>query len=663
MKLLFGPILLALCVGALNAPAQVAADAGTNRLDYLASLSLNDLLVTSVSKKPEKQFDSAAAVFVLGNEEIVRSGARTLPDALRLVPGVQVAQMDASFSAVGARGFSGRFANKLLVLVDGRAVYTPAFGGVYWEDQNIPLESIDRIEVIRGPGGTLWGANAVNGVINIVTKDAKDTQGWVVNGGGGNFEQGFGYAQYGLKLSENANLRTYLKYDHAGPFDVTSGVPGHDRSQSLRTGLRYDWHAAANQITFQGDYSYGQFGHEYTEPAFVPPFAKTTAANRIAKGGNALVRWTHYFEDETDLQVQAYYDHVDNREVIFGYELDTYDVDMQHRIRLPWRQELVYGFGYRLRSDESRNHDTNFVFLPSQRTQQLVSVFAQDEITLVEERLRLILGSKLEHNDYTGWEVQPNARLVWTPTPAQTIWGAVSRAIRSPGRSERDLVINLPAAGTAPPVIPRGFGSSNFESEILLAYELGYRVRPFSNLTLDWTGYYFDYDRLGTAGIGQTLYESRPGVPLIVVPTLFGLNGGHGYTYGFEFSAEVRLDDWWHIRGGYSLLQEHLIGNAFAGGGGDPEQQALIRSSFDVPHDVRLDLTGRYVDNFKKFSLPGYLEMDARLAWRVNKTVELAIAGRNLISPRHIEFVPETSTRTAVTQAARTVYAEITLRF
>ncbi|MHB8522174.1 MAG: TonB-dependent receptor plug domain-containing protein [Limisphaerales bacterium] len=640
-----------------------AADVGADdRVALLQNVSLDDLLVTTASRKPEKRFDTAASVSVLTGEEIERSGARSLGDALRLVPGVQVAQLDGSFSAISARGFSDGYANKLLVLVDGRAVYTPAFGGVTWEDQGVPLGEIDRIEVIRGPGGTLWGANAVNGVINIITKDAKDSQGWLINSGGGSLDRGFGSVRYGTKVGENGYLRLYVKSDDQGPFDTASGLPGQDGWLTARTGLRYDLHSGDNHVTLQGDYYYGQFGHVYLDPSFSAPFTVTNATDRIGVGGNAMFRWTHSFSDGTDWQLQAYYDNTTGRNPIFHYTLDTYDLDFQHRIRLPWRQELVYGAGYRLLSDHSSNLDPNLLFLPPMRNQQLASAFAQDEITLVQDRLRFILGSKFEHNDYTGFEIQPNARLVWTPTAAQTLWGAVSRAIRSPSRTERDIILNLLPVSTTPLIVPRGYGSSDFGSEALLAYELGYRIRPVDNVSLDWSGYYFNYDRLGTAGFGTPFLEVTPGVPHVVAP-LFGLNAGYGRTYGFEASADVEVQAGWHLRGGYSLLQEDLVGNTFAGGGKDPMQQAFLRSSMDFPKDVRLDVTVRYVDAIRSLQVPGYVEADVRVAWRPINHLELAIVGQNLLAPRHAEFGQEGSVPTLITDVPRMVYGQVTLRF
>jgi iron complex outermembrane receptor protein len=656
----------------LAGPGLAAADAPaaeTDRLQALQALSLEDLVVTSVSRKEENAFRSAAAVTVLPEEEIRRSGVRSIPEALRLATGVQVGRLTGSQWAVSTRGFADRFANKLLVLTDGRAVYNPAFGGVYWNVQDYLLEDLERIEVVRGPGGTLWGANAVNGVVSILTKDARDTQGTLAQAGYGTAEQGFLAARHGFRLGENGHVRVFGKYDNQDTFEPLPGeAPAHDDQRATRAGLRADWHLPDDHFTLQGEYYYAIAGGLVYEPTFTPPHVRVDISDIRGTGGHVLGRWTRSFATAGELQVQAYYDRLEQDSPAFEYALDTFDLAAQHRLPLPWRQELVYGLGYRLASDETGEDNPNRFFVPAGRNQQLFSAFAQDEITLAEDRLRLIAGTKLEHHDYIGWQVQPNVRLAWTPDERHTVWAAVSRAVRSPSRTERDIRLTLLQQGTVNglPLFPRGYGSFGVEPfgpEVLHAYELGWRVRPLPSLTFDLTGFYFDYDDLGSAGIGTPFLETGGGDPRIILP-LTADNGATAESAGFEAAAEWAVTEEWRLRAGYSLLHVDLDTPTFAGGGRDPDQQWFLRSSLDLPGDVQLDAWARYVDGIPGIGIGAYFDVDLRVAWQATDRLEVAVVGQNLCSPQRQEFLANQGGQvTQTTQVPRGVYGQVTLRF
>ncbi|TMP97944.1 MAG: TonB-dependent receptor [Verrucomicrobia bacterium] len=608
-------ILLACAGGALS---QTNVTVGTP--GELKKLSLEELLnieVTSVSRRPEKLSETASAIQVITQEDIRRSGATSLPEALRLASNLQVAQADARQWAISARGFNNTLANKLLVMIDGRAVYTPLYAGVFWEVQNVLLEDVDRIEVVSGPGGTLWGANAVNGVINIITRSAKDTQGLLVTGGGGSLLQDFGAVRYGGAAGSNFFYRIYGQRFDRNNSVLANGNNARDQWDMTQGGFRTDWFPSdANTVTFQGD-SYA--GSEQGAPA-----------DTKVDGQNAVGRWTHAFSQESELQVQMYFDRtwrkIPNQ---LAEDLKTYDLDFQHRFACGERQTIVYGAGYRLMQDRVKNTPM-FSFLPPNRDLQLFSGFVQDEITLVPERLKFTIGTKLEHNDFSGWEVQPSARLAWMPATNQILWAAISRAVRSPSRIDSDFFFPSPPV---PPGVTNFSGSRGFDSENLLAYELGYRIQPFSRVSLSAAPYYNFYKDLRS--VDQTS------------PTGFVFeNHFKGEVWGIELSANYQATDWWRFRGGYNYLHKHLwptSTNALASvrEGNDPQNQFSLQSIMDLPAHLQFDATVRYVDTLPSPNVPSYLTFDVRVAWQF-KSLELSIVGQNLLDHRHPEFVTAT---------------------
>jgi iron complex outermembrane receptor protein len=609
-------------------------------LKKLSLESLLDIEVTSVSKRPEKLTETASAIQVITGEDIRRSGASSLSEALRLASNLEVAQVDSRQWAISARGFSSTTANKLQVLIDGRSVYTPLFSGVFWDVQDTLLVDVDRIEVISGPGATLWGANAVNGVINVISKHSKDTQGLLLEGGGGTELRGFGGMRYGGSLSSNLHYRVYGKiFDR----DSTVAANGQDATNDWHMGqggFRLDWDASdANRFTVQGDIYDGRIAQAGTN------------GDIVVTGGNVIGRWSHSFSEDSDFNLQLYYDRT-HRDIpgTFGEDLDTFDVDFDHRFALGEWNAMVWGLGYRWTEDDVENTPM-LAFLPPRLTRHLFSGFVQDEITLVRDRLHLTLGTKLEHNDYTGFEYQPGARLAWRVTPRQTVWGAVSRAVRSPSRIDNDFF--MPGM---PPFV-RLQGGTNFVSEELMAYELGYRIQPHERLSLSVAVYYHDYDKL------RSTERINPPAPFPIVIA----NGQEGESYGVELTADYRITDWWRLRAGYNEMRVDIRAkpgsNDPSNGGNeshDPNRQFSLRSSWDLlPGRLELDAAFRYVSKIANQGVPDYAELDLRLAWRVADDVEISVVGQNLLHDHHAEFGAPAA-RQAI---ERSVYGKLTWRF
>lgn len=657
----------------------------------LTALGLEDLMnveVMSASKKVQRLSDTAAAAFVITQEDMRRSGATSIADALRLAPGVDVARIDANKWAVSIRGFNGRFSNKLLVLMDGRSLYTPLFSGVFWDVQDTMLEDIDRIEVIRGPGAALWGANAINGVINIITKSAESTKGGLVSAGAGTTEKGFASARYGMKLSEKTDFRLYAKNLHRGSGVDASGNDTHDSWQTSRGGFRLDARATERDtLTFQGDYYDGTIGETYglySIPTLLNPTRYRVAnTDTGVRGGNLLSRWQRKFSDTDELSFQAYYDRTEREMVIATEKRDTLDLEFQHRLQLGSRNNLIWGLGYRFSHDDI-SRTAILSFDPLQKGDQLFSAFLHDEITLVPERMALILGSRFEQNDYSGFEVQPNGRLLYTPTPQHTLWLAVSRAVRTPSRGDFDIQYNhsvLPPPIPPPVPFPLNqlptqitvYGSRNFQSLELLSYELGYRTEPIPHVSLDMAAFYNEYSNLRTLRTGAPSFDS------LLTPTYMRLpfvvaNDLHGRTYGAEVSLTWAPMPWWRLQASYSYLQMKMmldngsndLLNRDGIEGSNPQNQFSLRSSFDVGRQVEMDLWLRGVDRLPFAgaigSIPGYVTGDVRLAWKPLKNLELSLVGQNLLHTHNQEFYPELI-NTLPSEVSRSFYGKITWNF
>lgn len=564
---------------------------------------------------------------MITHEDILRSGAISLPEALRLAPNLQVALSNANTYAITARGFNTSSANKLLVLIDGRTVYTPLNASVFWDMQDVMLDDVERIEVISGPGGTLWGANAVNGVINIITRTAADTQGLLVRVDAGNDDRG-GALRHGWRLGEQTSMRLYAKKsDHDGTVKA-NGSPVADAWQGAQAGFRVDRKAGHDGWTWQGDIYDGQ--------------ADITGGDRDVSGANLLTRWSRALGEGSGLQLQVYYDHVQRHQVSvlpgfgglpFNLDLDTLDIDFQHRTLLGADHEFVWGGGYRYMDLRTMGNPL-FRFSPQDSKLSLSNVFVQDTLQL-KPGLKLTLGGKVEHNRYTGPEFQPNVRLAWKPDDNHLWWGAVSHVARTPSPIDRNFEVLTALNGGNPAASPyngRLLGGQDFVSETLTAYELGYRAQPLSNLSYSVSSFYNEYTRLRSI-------ERLAGGDFVLG------NGVAARTYGVGLWSQYLVNERWRLSAGFNRLFERFHfrpgstdpGSASAGAN-DPRYQASVRSSHDLTDLMTFDVSVRAVGALPNPSVPAYVALDMRAAWTVAKGVVLSLTGLNLLDARHPEF-------------------------
>ena len=649
----------------------------------VTALSLEELLsveITSVSKKAEKASDAAAAVFVVTQEDIKRSGATSIPEVLRMVPGLQVAQIDANKWAVSSRGFNGFSSNKLLVLMDGRTVYNPLFSGVLWNAQDTMLDDIERIEVIRGPGASLWGANAVNGVINIISKHSVDTQGGLLTAGTGSEEKGFGAARYGAKVNDHTTYRVYGKNFYRGDLESANGSKANDDWHQARGGFRLDSAAPDSPYSFtiQGDGYNGNADATTNIPTTSLPYTTNINNPSNIRGGNFLTRLTRKEKDNSEMSLQAYYDLARSNDRLLGDERGTADIEFQHRFQATAKQELTWGLGYRYSHDVLENSPT-FSFDPASRTDMLLSGFVQDEITLVDDLLRLTLGSKFEHNDYTGYEVQPNARLLYTPHKHHTFWAAVSQAVRTPSQAEHNIRISsaiVPNAALPAPLslLPPGLaefvinGNEEYRSEKLIAYEIGYRTQVHEKLAFDATAFLNDYSRLRTTPPSAIpfIMTGNPALPYQL--NYEAGNTMEGNAYGFELVADAKPLDWWRLQLAYTFLRLdlHETGQGLLASedaeGESPRNQISLRSMMNLCSSVTFDTWLRYVDNLPTYGIDSYVALDARVGWQINPALELSLVGRNLLDNAQPEF-GSLYINIIPSEIERSVYAQVRMTF
>lgn len=653
--------------------AHTAAEA-VNHPPDLTELTLEQLMnieITSASKKAEPLWESAAAVFVISGEDIRRTGVKSIPEALRLAPGLQVAQFGANRWAISARGFNATFSNKLLVLIDGRSVYTPLFAGVFWDVQDTLLEDIDRIEVIRGPGGTLWGANAVNGVINVITKQARSTQGGYLEVGGGSEERGFVGTRYGGRVGDNLFYRGYFKYANRDNLVTATGREGIDDWRTYRGGFRLDWEPSTRDtLTVQGDLYKGDFGQTLTSPSLLPPFSTSANGRDDFAGGNLLTRWKHKTTDRRETSLQFYYDRTHRDELLFREMRDTVDLEFQYRFPIGARHDLIWGMGTRVTIDNIDN-SPSLVFTPTRRTDHLVSGFIQDQIVLIHDRLTLTLGSKFEHNSFSGFEAQPNARLVYSPNAWNRVWTAVSRAVRTPARFERDVRTNVAAfpSPVGPTTLVQTAGNSDFTSEELLAFELGYRVQPVEWLTVDLAGFYTINDNLRTSEPGSPTLAMSASPPHIVQPFLFD-NRMSGNTYGVEIASTWHPVNFWRLHLNYSYLKIELHPDATSvektqDQRRSPRHQVQVRSLVDLPWHLQFDASAFFVDRLPKLepTVPSYVRLDLRLGWRPTQAFDLSVVGQNLLDNRHPEWGSIFGVPVRPLEVQRSAYVQASWRF
>jgi iron complex outermembrane receptor protein len=668
---------LLICVPALAQKGGQATGSGVD----LSKMNIEDLMnvqVSSVSKKEEKLSRTAAAIFVINAEDIRRSGATSVPDALRMVPGLDVGQINGSTWAISARGFNQQFTNKLLVMIDGRVVYTSTFAGVFWDTiSDFPLEDIARIEVIRGPGGTVWGANAVVGVINIFTKEASETRGGMVVAQGGNIDQESGMVQYGGKLKEGTDYRVYTKYFNRANLLDLNGQNGEDGWHQLRGGFRVDSALSSNDsLMVEGDIATGREGElGFVLPSVTSPgYLAESEHIQIANGSLESV-WNHVYSARSDTSLQVSYDRHKRDDPQNPETRDTLDFDFQHHIALGGRQDVVWGLGYRYTTDLILGSLT-VAMNPVRSTHQVFDGFFQDEIALVSDRLYLTGGMKLEHNDYTGFEVMPSVRMTWAPSASQMFWIAVSRALRAPSRNDTDLVLNIGNIGTsASPNLLRLYGNPQYQDERLISYEMGYRTAFGKHLSVDLAAYFDDYDNLPTTEPGLPFPESTP-LPAHEVSPLIYENMMNGEVHGLEIAGTVKVTDRWTISPGYAFEQIHMHTDPTSADtqtapfveGAAPHHSAQLRSHFDLPKNVAWDAAayavGRLTNQgpFPTVTIPAYTRLDAGLTWKPWEQTSFSFVGQNLLQDHHLEF-EDVNGALQSSQIRRSAYAKVTWRF
>ena len=662
--------LLALGLGVpLPTPAQISTPRD------LTQYSLEDLMnvqVTSVSKREQKLSKTGAAIYVINQEDIRQSGATNIPDLLRMVPGLHVAQINAHTWAISVRGFTDKYGDKVLVMIDGRSVYSPLSSGVNWDQQDVPLEDIDRIEVIRGPGGTVWGANAVNGVINIITKNSKATPGGLITAGAGSQEAVQGLLQYGGAIGRKGAYRVFGDYANLGNAPSQNGESVTDGWHKSHLGFRSDWELSPKDtVTVQGDLFQSREA-QTIDTIFLNDLPREAIFDdQITVGaGNVLGRWDHTLSNGSGTSLQVYYDGYDRRERGIGERRNTVDVDFQHHLTLGSRNNIVWGGGYRVTSDRITPGYATF-YQPARRTDNLFSTFVQDEISLTPS-LGLTLGTKVEHNSYTGFQFEPSGQLVWNLTDRQTLWASASRAIREPARAD----FNIRADVALIPLDAGGFGiveltgTPNRKAERLYDFEVGYRAQVTPRVSLDITTFSSYYHGLQTQEPGDPFFTMDPPPLHLLIPIIFADNA-HAHNYGAEVFANWNVTHRWRISPGYTFLQMHVAGDPSTQ---DPDPGAIARESPKHQFQIRsfLNLTRRLEWDTTVFRVgglqgggdeptPGYTRLDSRLAWRVGESLELSIVGQNLLSPGHVEFHDQFAILD--TLVARSVFGKFTWRF
>ncbi|HEU4829262.1 MAG TPA: TonB-dependent receptor [Gemmatimonadales bacterium] len=634
---------LACVLASLPVTARAQAGNRTPDLDAMDIEALGRITVTSASRGPEPVSHASTAIFVITREDMRRAGATSIPDALRLAPGLQVARVTARDWSVTARGFAEASPNKLLVLVDGRPVYSPLFAGVFWDVQAWPIADVDRIEVILGPGATLWGSNAVNGVINIITRSAAVTRGGRVSARTSTDAPIAAQARYGFGLGAASALRIYGMYSSREASKFPDGTEADDDWERGQGGFRFDSElGASDHLTIQGD-AYAGAGDQVARRVMVePPYAEFVPGRREVSGGNVLARWTRTLNQRSELRVQAYYDRAVRTQLpaTGRVAVDIADLEFQHRFAVGQRQNLVWGAGYRRISDELEDLFA-IGLVPPARSTYLLTAFAQDEIELVPSRFFATLGAKLERNDFTGLEFQPSARLRWSPSAGHTAWSSVSRAVRIPTRLDTDIRFIANVLPTSPLTLVRIDGNEEFDSESAVAAEAGYRGELSSRFSVDVSAYHSWYAQLRSTHPLPPVTEGE----FTVQPVTLG-NDASGRTWGGTAAVNWRPATRVLVRASYTRLEMRVTPDADAppgsqpaiNAGANPEQFGSLATYIDLPANLELHLIGRYVGELTAPVVAEYVEAGARLGWRVTPDLSIALRGENLLHDRHAEF-------------------------
>ena len=646
-------------------------------MEDFTELSIEELAnieVTSVSRKPQKLSHAATAIFVITGDEIRRSGVSSIPEALRMAPGIQVARISTNKWAITSRGFNSRYANKLLVQIDGRTLYSPLFSGVFWESHDTLLEDIDRIEVIRGPGGSLWGSNAVNGIINIITKEAKKTKGALATQSIGTADHTRAGMRYGAPLGNAGHGRLYATVDNHPESLGPDGDGQGDDWSTIQSGFRTDLSLhPRTQMTFQGDVYTGQLNERTPLPTFTPPYTATYENKNDTFGMNVLGRATHQFSIESDITLQCYYDRSEKEEAQQSWEGDLVDIDFQHRFHPTVRHEVIWGVGYRYYTD-SLNTTDDFILQEPSVNDNLFSAFIQDEIDL-SPSIQLTLGTKVEHNDYTEFEVLPNARVLWSPHASHSFWMAIARAVRTPNRIETQLCLRTsvipPGSPGNPTHLPMELlieGDEDIQPEELTSIEIGYRLSPEGSFSIDLTLFYYTYDDLiGLTPAPPKLNPTATPIRISQISTME--NAMEGQTWGLELTSNWEPIPIWRIQTAYSFFRASITPkDGYETSVTDdsdhaaPAHQISLRSGLDLPRNLFFDLWLRYVDDIQENTVAAYTELDVRFAWKPLPKVEFSIVGQNLLHESHPEFI-ETLLWVQPAEVERSVHVQATFSF
>ena len=633
--------------------------------DDLTEMSLEELMgieVTSVSKKSETKESAAAAITVITSDDIRRGGFTNVPEALRTVPGLQIARVDANRWAISVRGSTGLFANKLLVLIDGRSVYTPVFGGTYWDAQDYPIEDIERIEVVRGPGGTIWGANAVNGVINIITKNSKDTQGTLLSGYGGSQEYGLTGRQGGT-VGEDTHYRVYARGFGTRDFDINKNGDGNDEWRQARFGTRIDSELSdSDTLRISSDFSMQDNENGYLNPAGVPTFLDIDTHQY---GANLLINWDRQLSGDSKLQVKAYYNWTD-REFHVTETRHTADLEFQHSFSIMDNVSATWGGNYRYSTNHTGVNSIGFPLslTPNDEDVHIASGFGQVQVDLLDDMLTVTLGTKLGYYSWSGFEYQPSGRISLAPAKGHVIWGAVSRAVRTPTQAERDLSFTLP------PAPPNPFstvlsGDRSTRSENLLSFEIGYRFFPLERFNFEISAFWNEYDDVSSFA---PIAPAPPPVNNIVFANRDELT-----VRGVEVEANLLPTSWWRVKFAYSYLDMDTNMAPTSVSFGDskddnPKHQFNVQSFFELPLGFAFDVSVYYTDGVpgtlptaQTKNVEQYVRLDLRLGYKPTDWAEISLVGQNLTDRRHYESTDFTLGRS--TQVPRSGYAKVTLNF
>lgn len=631
-----------LFIGCLLLTLSFSSGYSATPIPDISSLDIEDLMqvqVTTLSRRPESSFDVPAAISVISQEDIRRSGAQTIPDALRLAPGVNVARINGSQWAISIRGFNGRYSNKLLVMIDGRSVYTHQFSGVLWEEQDTLLEDVERIEVIRGPGGTLWGANAVNGIINIITKHTRDTTGSLATLSAGDGQSGALTFRHGGLIGSNGTYRFGGRFASFGALRMVDGSgSGHDGWNLLSGSFRADWEPRqSDSITVEGEIFQNHPELIKSVVVLEPPFVNRSFVTSPQNGNSILARWTRQYQNGSESALQTYYSSAREDNVGAPLFRNSFDVDFQNSLASKNDHLLVWGAGYRRSSDSSSNRDI-MNYNPASMRYELFSAFLQDQIDL-HHNFKLTIGSKVERNSFSGYEWQPSARIAWKPDEHHLLWASLTRAVRTPSRTDQGFQLPMASfyGANGIPTMIMLMGSPSMRSEELLTQEIGYRWDPGSRFTLDAAAFYNRYRGL-RGYIAGTPYMSTSHVPYMVIPYTMG-NYENGETIGFECSVRWKPTSRWSLIGNVSLLGDLRLRNTVNGDQlNAPHQQFSLISHLDLPHNLELDATLHAVGRLHDLKVPPYQRLDLRLGWKAAPQMQLELIGQNLLQQNHLEY-------------------------